>query len=203
MGHSNSGLCRMDSTKDMGAIMKMWLNAGGVAIIIPLKILEKILPITYDSRHHGGKLVLHTDQGNIIVKNNNKGMPYLDLQKLEAKVALTFIQSVCGNIEGYTKRVVEEACSACKARAMLSQPTDQEFLGMVCSGMILNCPVTLAAMQNANHILGPNLAGVRGQTMRKPPESVTMNHVKFPRALLERYQWVTLAIGVTFVNGVP
>ena len=24
---------------------------------------------------------------------------------------------------------------------MLGHPTDQEFLGMVCSGMILNCPV--------------------------------------------------------------
>jgi hypothetical protein len=45
---------------------------------------------------------------------------------------------------------------------MLGHPTDQEFLGMVRSDMILNGPLTQTAVQNANQIFGPNLAGVRG-----------------------------------------
>ena len=59
----------------------MWLNEGGVATVVPLKILEQIWPITYSS--HGGtnpgKFVVRTDQGDIVIKNNGKGMPYLDL----------------------------------------------------------------------------------------------------------------------------
>ncbi len=85
----------------------MWLNKGGVATIVPLKVLEKIWPVTYNFRCFSGLFVIHTNQGNIIVKNNSKGMPYLDLCELEAKVALPSgqtvilsVQMVRGNMEG-------------------------------------------------------------------------------------------------------
>ncbi len=130
-------------------------------------------------------------------------MPYLDIQEPKTKAMLLFIQTVQGNMEGYTRREVEEARTAQEAQAMLGHPTDQEFLGMVRSGMILNCPVTPTAMQNAKRIFGPNLAGVRGRTVRRPPESVTTNHIKIPRAILVQHEWVTLAADVMFVNGVP
>ncbi len=190
VGHSNMGPCGMDTTGDMGAIKQMCLNKGGVAAIVPLKVLEKIWPITYDSRRHGGQFVWHTDQGDIVIKNNSKGMPYPYIQELETKLVLSFIQTVQGNMEGYTSRKVEEACAMQEAQAMLDHPTDQEFLGMVCSGMILNCPVTLTAVQNANRIFRSDLAGLRGQTVRRPPESTTTNHVKIPRAIQEQHQQI-------------
>jgi hypothetical protein len=76
-------------------------------------------------------------------------MPYLDLCKLEAKVALSFVQTamlfiqmVRGNIEGYTQREVEEACAPREAQAMLCHLTNRDFLGMLHSGMITNCTVS-------------------------------------------------------------
>jgi hypothetical protein len=51
--------------------------------------------------------------------------------------------------------------------------------------MILNCPVTPTAVQNATRIFSPNLTGVRGQRVRRPPELVATNHVEIPRAILE------------------
>ena len=66
----------------------------------------------------------------------------MDLRELEAKVALSFIQTVRGNKEGFTKREVKEAQKAQDVQAMVGHPTDREFLGMVRSGMISNCPVT-------------------------------------------------------------
>jgi hypothetical protein len=69
--------------------------------------------------------------------------------------------------------------------------------------MILNCHVTPTAVKNANRIFGSNLTGVRGWTVRRPPESMTTNHVKNPREILEQHQWVTLAVNVMFVNRVP
>ncbi len=195
-----------------------------MATIIPLKVLEKIWPVTYDSRCNGGRFVIHTNQGNIIVKNNSKGMPYLDIRDVKAEVVLSFIQTtigavgaamvapanavsfiqmVHGNMEGYTQREVEDAHAARKAQAMLGHLTDHDFLGMVRSGMILNCPVTPNAVQIAHRIFGPNLAGVRGQTVRRPPNSVTTNYIQILHALLERHQRVTLAVDIMFVNGVP
>ncbi len=78
---------------EMGAVNQMWLNEGGVATIIPLKVLEKIWPVTYDSRRNGERFVIHTNQGNIIVNNNSKGMPYLKVRDVEAEVVLLLIQT--------------------------------------------------------------------------------------------------------------
>jgi hypothetical protein len=58
-------------------------------------------------------------------------------------------------------------------------------------------------MQNANQIFGLDLTGVREHTVRRPLESMTMNHVKILRATLEQHQWVTLAVNIMLVNGVP
>jgi hypothetical protein len=80
----------------MGAIKKMWYNESGVATIVPLKMLERIFPISYQS-HKGmnpGHFVIHSDQGDIVVKNNGVGMPYLDVRELKAEVALCFVQTV-------------------------------------------------------------------------------------------------------------
>jgi hypothetical protein len=59
------------------------------------------------------------------------------------------------------------------------------------------------AVQNAHRIFGPDLAGVRGQTVRWPPDSVTTNHTQILHALLEQHQRVTLVVDAMFVNGIP
>jgi hypothetical protein len=69
--------------------------------------------------------------------------------------------------------------------------------------MISNCPVTANAVTKAHQIFGPDLAGVRGGMVRRPPESVTTDYVQIHRATLEQHQLVTLAVDVIFVNGVP
>jgi hypothetical protein len=99
MGQSNMGSGGMEMSGEIGAVDQMWLNKGGVATIIPLKVLKKIWPVTYDSRRNGGPFVIHADQGNIIVKNNSKGMPYLDIRDMEAEVVLLFIQTMIGAVE--------------------------------------------------------------------------------------------------------
>jgi len=85
---------------------------------------------------------------------------------------------------------------------MLGHPTDHDFLGMVCGGMISNCPVTVNTVKNAHQIFGPDLAGIRGRTVRRPPESVTTDYVQIPWAILERHQPVTLEVNVMFISGV-
>ncbi len=62
---------------------------------------------------------------------------------------------VRGNMEGYTQREVEDARAARKAQAMLGHPTNRDFLGMVRSDMILNCPVTPSAVQTLTVSLAP------------------------------------------------
>ncbi len=58
----------------------MWLCEGGVAMIVPLKQLKKLWQITYDLACHGGTFVVHTNKGNVVIKNNDKGKPYIDIK---------------------------------------------------------------------------------------------------------------------------
>jgi hypothetical protein len=57
---------------------------------------------------HGGAFILRTDAGNIILKKNNKGIPYLNLKEFEAEAVLSLVQTVQGNMEGFTKREVRK-----------------------------------------------------------------------------------------------
>ncbi len=149
IGHSNAGSCGMDSSGSLGDLKQVWFNEGGVATIIPLKQLEKLCPVRYDSSRNRGTFICRTKDGDVLLKNNGKGMPYIDLREFEAeavlsfapKAALSFVQMVQGNMEGFTKREVEEARMAREAQAMLGHPTDRDFLGMVHGGMISNLTV--------------------------------------------------------------
>jgi hypothetical protein len=88
VGHSNAGPWGMNSSGELGAIKQMWLNKGCVATIIPLKQIKLMLPISYNSGSYGGLFDIHSNQGDIIVGNYNKGIPFIDLRDLDAEVAL-------------------------------------------------------------------------------------------------------------------
>ncbi len=149
------------------------------------------------------RFVIHTDQGMISVHKNSKGMPYIDLDGANGEIALDFIQMVRGNMDGFTRCEVEEARRTREVQGMMGHPTDRDFLGLVRANLISNFPVTTTAITNAHAIFGPDLAGVRGRTVRRPPESVRTDYVQIPRAILEHYQLVVLTVDVMFVNGIP
>jgi hypothetical protein len=199
----------MDRAGDLGQIKQIWLNKGGIASIVPLKILEKIWPITYSS-HKGmnaGKFVLHTHHGDIVVRNNTRGMPYLDIRELEGEVALCLLQgtveTVEVNMEGFTKQEIKDAKKAQEAQGMLGHPTDPEFLGMVRANMINNCNVTETTVKNAHTIFGPELAGVRGRTVQRAPDPTRIKYRQIPQTILDRHRIATLCVECMCVNGVP
>ncbi len=86
---------------------------------------------------------------------------------------------------------------------MVGNPTDREFKGMVCEKLFTNCPVTVHDIENANHIFGPDLTNLRGETIRTKPEHVCIEYVQIPRDFVELHKYVTLVADVMFVNGLP
>ncbi len=80
----------MDSSGSLGDLEQVWFNEGGVATIIPLKQLEKLCPVRYDSSHNRSTFICRTKDGDVVLKNNGKGMPYIDLREFEAEAVLSF-----------------------------------------------------------------------------------------------------------------
>ncbi len=52
-----------------------------------------------------------------------------------------FVQTVQGNYKGYTKREVLRAKEARCGQALLGNPSEKDYQGMVSSNMIANCPI--------------------------------------------------------------
>jgi hypothetical protein len=44
----------------------------------------------YESSHNGGAFICRTKDGDAVLKNNGKGMPYIDLREFKAEAVLSF-----------------------------------------------------------------------------------------------------------------
>ncbi len=113
------------------------------------------------------------------------------------------MNTVQGNLEGYTRHEIKKAQEARRLQGMIGNPTKQEFAGMMSEKLIINCPVTVQDVHNANQFFGLDLANLRGKTTRTKPGYVRVDYVKIPRDFIEMRKYVTLVADILFVNGLP
>ena len=85
---------------------------------------------------------------------------------------------------------------------MIGHPTDARFKQLVSERVLKDCPVTADDVTNAVSIFGPDLAGIRGKTVRGQPDRVETEFIPIPRDFYELHKFVTLTADVMFVNGI-
>jgi hypothetical protein len=196
--------------------LNVWYLPDGIANIFSMHELEKRHRITYDS--WAGYYSVHTPKGDVRFYKDEQGLPFINLEESskgatilllqqgegalgEATNATTLVQTVRGNYEGYTKREILKAKEARRAQAMLGNPSESDYRGMVSNNAIANCPVSSSDVTNARAIFGPDLPSVRGKTVRRAPAPVVGDYVAVPRVLVDANKVVTLAADVFFVDG--
>ncbi len=111
---------------------------------------------------------MHTPKGEVNFHKDEQGLPYIELdgptgreaavmllQSMQQEhcvcmgVEVLHVQTVHGNYEGHTKRDVLQAKEAQRAQAMIGNPSEGDFKGMVSGNLIKNCPVTMTDITNA------------------------------------------------------
>ena len=97
--------------------------------------------------------------------------------ELVSHLETTLLNTVRSNMEGFTRREVEEAKFARKLHAMVGRPSVRDFEDMVRQNLFPNLPITATSIKNAHTILGPDIAGLRGETTRAKPERVVTHHL--------------------------
>ncbi len=145
---------------------------------------------TYDSWDGNGVFKVHTPNRVVEFKPSERRLHYVDMslkgdiiqhmfvtadmpeeeddKEVEnATKEYVMINTVQGNLEGYTRHKIEKAQQARRLQGMIGNPTERELAGMVREKLIANCPVTMQDVHNANRIFGPDLANLRGKTTRK------------------------------------
>jgi hypothetical protein len=118
----------------------------------------------------------------------------------ETGVEILHVQTVRGNYEGHTKRDVLQAKEAQRAQAMIRNPSEGDFKGMVSRNLIKNCPVRTSDITNARAIFGPDLTSIQGKTVQRTPAPVLADYVAVPCALVEQNKVVTMAADAFFVD---
>ena len=84
------------------------------------------------------------------------------------------------NFEGYTSREITKANKARAGLAMVVNASTGDYINMVHSGLIRNCPITPQEVTTANTIFGPDIAALKGKTTRKSSEPVVTDYVDIP-----------------------
>jgi hypothetical protein len=200
--------------------LNVWYLPDGITNIFSMHELEKMYRITYDSLE--GFYVVHTPRGEVHFHKDEQGLLYIDLMESgheaarmllqmvkdtkadknrTVKVGANFVQTVRRNYEGYTKQEALHAKEARWGQAMLGNPSEKDYQGLVSRNLINNCPISLSDMSNARAIFGSDLASVRGKTVRKKPAPVVTDYVAVPHTLVEANKVITLATDVFFVDG--
>ena len=183
--------------------LPVYFNQMGIANILSLFEVGKIHRVTYDSWDgRGGVFNVHTANGVIQFTPTEKGLHVLNMSTAE-NIEHMFVSTVANNMEGFTKRDVAKAHAARRLQGMIGHPSDQDFTGLVREKLLANCPVTVSNVANAKSIFGPDIAGLRGKTVRHSPTHVYTAYVAIPKDFLSAHRNVTLTVDVMFVNGLP
>jgi len=98
---------------------------------------------------------------------------------------------------------VAEAKVARRQQGMMGAVSEKDYRGLVSSHMLKNNNVSPAAVSDARTLFGPDLANVRGKTVRIRPDPVVENYVAIPRDFVLANKHLTLAADVFFVDGIP
>lgn len=184
--HCNAGstVCKKEgifSTEEFGDIPVKY-HPVGICNVISLKTMKTLFPISYISKPNDPEAAtfqVMTPKGIIEFKPCSKGLHYLDLSST-TQTAEMHVQTVQHNFEGFSRNQVLQAIKARKLQAMLGSPAKADYEGMVRGKLLDDCPIDVADIRNAHTIFGPDLAGLRGRTLRRRPERVTTEIVAIP-----------------------
>ena len=106
--------------------------------------------------------------------------PHTDMKRHQSHV----IDTVKGNMEGFTERQVSYAELASKAAAILAYSTEENLKYTLRQKLFKNCPLTVDDVNNAEKIFGKDVAAMKGKLTRKKPNPVRVEVVEFPPEII-------------------
>ena len=107
------------------------------------------------------------------------GLYYFDAKDRENSVLL--LNTVLENQEGFTQREYKGPREAWQAMQLLGVPSGRDFEKMLCSNMIINCPIIFDNVKNTKLIFGPDITSLKSKSLRRKQDSLVMYFIEIPR----------------------
>jgi hypothetical protein len=129
--------------------------------------------------------------------------PKEHISRIVPKESMTCVETVRGNMQGFTLEQCTKAKGARDAMAMMAHPPEAKMKHMVSSNNVLNIPFTSTNFANGRALFGPDRGAIRGKTVRQRSHRVRPELIVIPRDLYEQTRDVILTAYVMFVDGLP
>jgi hypothetical protein len=200
--HCNAGSASTNLEGNLGNLT-VKCNPHSISNVVSLDETKQCHRVTYDSWDKDGVFQVHTDGGIVEFKPSSCGLHYHDVSDTSSNMELMLVNTVRENFEGYTRQDVKRAREAQHIQEMIPNPTKREFVGMVHEKLLTNCPVTVCSLDNANQTFEPNLANLRGKTMRAKPDHVRVEYARILKDFIQLHRYMTSVADVMFVNRLP
>jgi hypothetical protein len=113
------------------------------------------------------------------------------------------VNTVAENKSNYTNQDYLNAVKARGLQIKIGRPSTKDFIDIVNSNQLKNCPITKADIMAAEHIFGPDVGSLKGKTTRRQPPVIRQVVEHLPDNIMPRYRDVTLCVDVMFVNRIP
>mmetsp|Transcript_1688 Transcript_1688/g.3611 ORF Transcript_1688/g.3611 Transcript_1688/m.3611 type:complete len:966 (+) Transcript_1688:108-3005(+) len=198
--HSNGGSNKAIMKGTFASIPDVWYDPHSLANILLLGKLSQTHRVTFDTEK-GNKFIVHTGNQELEFKMSPKGLYYHDMA--EGKDYHALVNTVKGNLQGFTTREIKQAKKAKEAVAKLGFPSLVDPKAMVSSGFVKNMPFNIQDINVAQKIFGPDVPSLKGKTTRRSSPQVMMEFVHVPKEIYERNKLVILAVDIMKVGGLP
>jgi hypothetical protein len=178
----------------------VWFSKKAITNIFTLKNMKKQYRVTYNSVEE--TFLVHRDAAglpNLLFKEHGNGLHFFDPRQAD----FAFVKTVESNMRLYSKRQVARADKARCFYASLGFPSRKDFMWILRSNQIKDCPVTVEDAMAAYKIWGPSVATLKGKTVQKKLEFVKTDIVSIPKEIRELHKEVALTIDIFFVNKIP
>ena len=133
-----------------------------------LRNVKRKYHVAYDRSGEGVFVVMKPDGTVFWFEESPDGLHYLDTARdLQTHEGATMVLStISKNKDSYTHNDYLHAVRARQLQITLGQPSTKDFARIITANTILNCPVTLADINAAEFIFGPEVGSLKGKTTR-------------------------------------
>jgi Zinc knuckle len=201
----NAGQRTTSMVGDLPGYGTVWYDPNSIANILSLKRVASKYRVMFDSEDGGVFIVTKPDGTVFKFQASDGGLFYLDTTepKITKPAATVLVQTVANNKVNYTNEDYMKAVRARELQVNIGRPSTRQFIKIVSTNQLPNCPVTKADILAAEHIFGPDVGSLKGKTVRRKPHLAKPVIAILPPQVMSRYRNVTLAADVMHVNGIP
>jgi hypothetical protein len=151
---------------------------------------------------------IHQRDGTVMTlfKEYKSGLYYYNAGPTHSNTsdAYLFLNTVAENKGNSTRREIEGANRAQALYKKIGRPSEKEFTDILQNNLIRNCPVTSDDAKRALEIYGPDVATLKGITVKKQKRGI-LNYqaVQIRAPIIAQYNNVRLFVDIFWVNRRP